>query len=192
MTTTTTEMSIQRLVDQLIRLSGSPRGRPVDRGVLATLRAWSRSASQYRAYGTLADLFNRAGIGADGLDDPIWTAIPTLYAWHQRHDLTIGGGFGKTLGLHAGAKRKSFDAHFRRLLACEKIEDLIGLLPRYVRRVGRPETKGTPIDFVLLYRDLRRWSQSPESARAVKVRWAGEYYAESLNDLEAKAKGDAA
>lgn len=180
---TSSEPRIQRLVDHLVRLGGSPGGRPVDRGTLAALRAWSRSGSRYLALAPMAALFTRSGIGADALDDPVWTAIPTLYAWHRRHARDSHGGFGKTLRTVAGANRETFDAHFRRLLACDGILELVGLLPRYVRRA---ESQAS-IDFVRLYWDLHEWRQSAESARAVKVRWAREYFTESPNPVPAEA-----
>lgn len=187
MSTTTTEVtadpSIQRLVNHLVRLAGTPGGRPADRGTLAALRAWSRNASQHLAYAALADLFARSGIHATALEDPVWTAIPNLFAWHRRHD-PKAGGLGRTLQSIAGSDRKNFDAHFRRLLACDGLPELIGLLPRYVRRA---EASARAIDFVRLYWDLRRWGQSPESAREVKVRWAREYFTETANDRETEA-----
>lgn len=54
-----------------------------------------------------------------------------------------------TLRRVAGANRKkNFDTHFRRLLACDGIRELLGLLPTYVRRA---EAAGAPLDFVRLY-----------------------------------------
>ncbi|MGE3312456.1 MAG: type I-E CRISPR-associated protein Cse2/CasB [Limisphaerales bacterium] len=174
-------------MDHLVRLAGRPGERPADRGTLAALRAWSRSGSQHLAYAPLADLFNRSGIGADRLDDPIWTAIPTLFAWHRHHDPSVGGGIGVTLRKVAGDHMESFEAHFRRLLACDGIHELIDVLPRYVRRA---ESAGVPINFVVLYWDLRRWSQSQESARDVKVRWARDYFTEFAANNESGAEAE--
>jgi CRISPR type I-E-associated protein CasB/Cse2 len=164
---------IDRLVRLLVEKAEPSQGKPGDRGTLAALRAWSRDASKHLAFAPMADLLNHSGAGVQRLDDPVWTAIPALFAWHRRHTPNPRHNFGVTCRNLAGDRREAFDAHFRRILACDSFDNLLGLLPTYVRRA---EAASEPINFTLLFWDLTQWRKSPEGARAIKVRWAKQYY----------------
>ena len=59
------------------------------------------------------------------------------------------------------------------LLGCDSVEDLLRLLPTYVRRA---ESAGESINFTLLHWDLIDWRKSAEDALKVKVCWAKAYF----------------
>ncbi len=174
------EYAIDTLVRLLVEKAEPPKGKKPDRGTLAALRAWSRDASRHLAFAPMADLLNRSGVGTKRLDDPVWTAIPVLFAWHRRHTAEPWHNFGVTCRKLAGDKREAFDNHFRRVLACDSIEDLLALLPTYVRRA---EGAGVPVNYARLHWDLSDWRKSPEDARKVKVRWAKEYFQAPSEEL---------
>jgi len=167
------EYAIDTLVRLLVEKAEPPKGKKPDRGALVALRAWSRDASRHLAFAPMADLLNRSGVGTNRLDDPVWTAIPVLYAWHRRHTADPRHNFGVTCRNLAGDQRETFDTHFRRVIACDSVEDLLALLPTYVRRA---EAVGEPINFARLHWDLAAWRKSAEEARKVKVRWAKDYF----------------
>jgi len=167
------EYAIDKLVRLLVQMAEPSKGHKSDRGTLAALRAWSREASRHLAFAPMADLLNRSGIGTNRLDDPVWTAIPVLFAWHRRHTAEPWHNFGTTCRNLASEKRETFDAHFRRILACDSLESLLALLPTYVRRA---EAEAASINYARLYWDLNVWRKSPEDARAIKVAWAKEYF----------------
>ncbi len=120
----------------------------------------------------MADLLARCGIGTSRLDDPVWTALPALFAWHRRHQAGASN-FGATCRVLAGEKRETFDTHFRRVLAADRIEDLIAVLRRHLLRAA---TESVALDYRQLGIDLLQWRKSPDAARKVKVRWAKEYF----------------
>lgn len=160
---------LERLVQLLVKLEGPPQ----DRGALSALRAWWRPASRHVALPVMADLLARCGAGSDRLSDEVWTALPALFAWHRRHVAGKWSNFGTTCRELAGEKRETFDTHFRRLLACEGVQELINQLQRQVQRAA---AQGVALDFRQLGIDLLQWRKSPEDAGKVKVRWAKEYY----------------
>lgn len=164
-------------IDKLVRLldakANPTKGRVPDRGTLALLRAGSRTSSQHLAYGPLADLLNQSGAGCSRLDDPVWTAIPVLFAWHRLHTSEPWCNFGVTCRKLAGSDRETFDTHFRRVLACDSVDEILKLLPGYVRRAA---SASVPINYIRLFWDLFEWRKSPESAQEIKVGWAKSYY----------------
>jgi CRISPR type I-E-associated protein CasB/Cse2 len=160
---------LEKLVQLLVNLEGPPQ----DRGALSTLRAWWRPASRHLAIPVMADLLTRCGVGSQRLDDETWTALPALFAWHRKHSKE-SWNFGTTCRFMAGENRETFDAHFRRILACEQIGDLIEVLQRYFRRAA---TEGISVNYHQLGIDLLQWRKSAADAQKVKVRWAKEYFA---------------
>lgn len=165
---TASAQPLERLVQLLMQLEGPPQ----DRGALSALRVWWRPASRHLALPVMADLLARSGIGTSRLDDPVWTALPALFAWHRRH-LAGASNFGATCRALAGDQRETFDTHFRRVLAAERIEDLIEVIRRHLLRAA---ADGVAVDYRQLGIDLLQWRKSPDAARKVKVRWAKEYF----------------
>jgi CRISPR type I-E-associated protein CasB/Cse2 len=160
---------LEKLVQLLVKLEGPPQ----DRGALSALRAWWRPATRHLAIPVMADVLARCGVGSQRLDDEVWTALPALFAWHRKHTAETYVNFGNTCRRIASERRETFDAHFRRILACEKVGDVIEILHRYTRRAA---TEGIAINYHQLGIDLLQWRKSAEDAQKVKVRWAKEYF----------------
>jgi len=160
---------LEKLVQLLVKLEGPPQ----DRGALSALRAWWRPATRHLAIPVMADLLARCGVGTQRLDDDVWTALPAFFAWHRKHAAEAYSNFGTTCRQIAGEKRETFDTHFRRILACEKVDDVIEVLRRYLRRAA---TEGIAINYRQLGIDLLQWRKSAEDSKKVKVRWAKEYF----------------
>lgn len=160
---------LEKLVQLLVDLEGPPQ----DRGTLSALRAWWRPATQHLALPVMADLFARCGVGSQRLDDDVWTALPAFFAWHRKHTAETYSNFGSTCRHIAGETRETFDAHFRRILACEKVDDAIEVLQRQIRRAA---AEGIAINYYQLGIDLLQWRKSAKDAQSVKVRWAKEYF----------------
>ena len=160
---------LEKLVQLLVKLEGPPQ----DRGALSALRAWSRPATRHLAIPVMADLLSRCGIGSQRLDDDVWTALPALFSWHRKYMAESYSNFGTTCRHIAGEKHETFDTHFRRIIACEKVAEVIEVLHRYFRRAA---TEAVPINYRQLGIDLLQWRKSAEDAQKVKVRWAKEYF----------------
>jgi CRISPR type I-E-associated protein CasB/Cse2 len=160
---------LDKLVQLLVKLEGPPQ----DRGALSALRSWWRPVSRHLAMPVMADLLARCGVGTQRLDDPVWTALPALFAWHRRHEADGRSNFGTACRKLAGDQRETFDTHFRRVLAAERVSDLVGVIRRHLLRAA---TEGVSLDYKQLGIDLLQWRKSPEDARDVKVRWAKEYF----------------
>ncbi len=152
------------LIGQLLRLRE-------DRGLTAHLRKyWSPTSRLSYAVPVLGRL---RIIGK--LPDEITAA---LFAEHCRQSLLHQPG-GPTLGraclrLAGGSPQadgfESFDRHFRRLLACESLDELGNQLARIVKRLQRD---GIPLDYNRLLWDLRDW---PDASDQVKTHWAMDFY----------------
>ena len=138
-----------------------------DRGVMADLRHGLSRATEYRAWPHIAPWWGRD----NEHERRIWLTTAAGFAIHQRtvasgnmgtvlRSLATGGGRGEE-GL------KTFDARFRRLLACAKAAEVCDHLAGVLRAAER---NGVPVNFAQLFTDLRYWGDR------VKVRWATEYW----------------
>jgi CRISPR type I-E-associated protein CasB/Cse2 len=122
----------------------------------------------------LADLLTKAGLGPNALDEEsIWCLIPALYAWNQNHTDERFHNFGTTCRNIAGDKRDAFAAHFRRIMACDALADVMEILQPYIRRAAAAKVS---VNYKNLGYDLFRWRKSEEDARDIKTRWSREYY----------------
>ena len=126
-----------------------------DRGAMANLRCALAPARRHRAWPLLA----RVG----GIDDPVTEMVAGCYAHHP--DETRNGNFGDTCRALAG-KHNSFDARFRRLLACDR-EDLCERLRPVVLAA---KSKGIHVNYETLVADLLWWGDR------VRTRWALAYW----------------
>lgn len=142
-----------------------------DRGHRAALRRWWSSSTRHHAYPVLGNL----GV----LDDPRFTFIAALYAAHGSEHFSAhkpgGPGVGRAALRLAGGKTsspafESMERHFRRLLACDTIEELGPQLHRIIKRLQR---ESVPLDYVALIKDLRLWADYSEQ---VKIRWATDFW----------------
>jgi CRISPR type I-E-associated protein CasB/Cse2 len=157
-----------------------------DRGTLADLRHGVSEATCHRAWPHLAPYCD--------LRDPraraIWSLIGAGYATLAPDNLARlnVGNIGATmrhlvLGNDKPDDKKlaSFDGRFRRLLACQTVEELCEHLFTVVRA---SKAKNVAVDFRELYYDLTAWE-----TQDVRVKWATAYWGVPP---AAASKGDAA
>lgn len=133
-----------------------------DRGKRATLRRFWSPATRHQAYPILGQL------GA--LRDDRKTYLVALFAEHPEE--TKGLSIGKA-ALRLGDRKDGehpYDRHFRRLLACDTLEDLAIQLHRLVKRLAR---EGIGLDYEMVYKNLNFWSNYQED---IKVRWAADFW----------------
>jgi CRISPR system Cascade subunit CasB len=126
-----------------------------DRGAMAGLRCALNPTQRPRAWPLLA----RVG----GIGNPRIETVAGLFAYHP--DETHIGNLGTTCQ-RLKAQNESFDARFRRLLACDRDEICERLRPV----VLAAKAKDIPLNYEQLFADLCYWSDS------VKARWAREYW----------------
>jgi CRISPR system Cascade subunit CasB len=135
-----------------------------DRGSSAELRRyWSPATRQY-AFPVLG----RIGVTNPRSADAFTAA---LYALNPRH--AAGGPRpGQALKKFANGE-ESFDAHVRRLLACDALDEVAEQLQRLFVRLGR---EGIALDYNRLLWDLRSWAKKSED---IKTRWGQDYWMKS-------------
>ncbi len=126
-----------------------------DRGAMSNLRCTLTPARRHRAWPLLARL--------GGIDDPVTETIAGCYAYHPLE--APDGNLGTTCRALAGA-HTSFDARFRRLLACDREE----LCQRIRPVILAAKSKGVPVNFEALAADLIWWGDR------VRTRWAQAYW----------------
>lgn len=139
-----------------------------DRGTRAELRRYWSERTKHYAYPVLGKL--RA------LDNRPREVVAALFAVqdrdnvraHRRGGFSVGGAF---LFLAGGSRShrayESTERHFRRLLACDSIDELAPQLHRLVKRLE------VPLDYERLLRDLRFWSKNAER---VKTDWSLDFW----------------
>lgn len=144
-----------------------------DRGAMSYLRCALAPARRHRAWPWLA----RIG----GIDDPVAETIAGCYAYHPEE--TPHGNFGDTCRILAG-QHNSFDARFRRLLACDREELCVRIRPV----VLAAKSKGIPVNYEMLGADLLWWGDR------VRTRWAQAYWGggPSSDETTTPAKTEAA
>lgn len=148
----------------------------IDRGTRAELRRYWSERGKHYAYPVLGKL--RA------IDNQPREVVAALFATHDRDTLrahrkgglSVGGAF---LDLAGGSRSKpaydSTERHFRRLLACDSLDELALQLHRLVKRLERDSV---PLDYEKLLRDLRFWSKSAER---VKTDWSLDFWQASTD-----------
>ena len=134
-----------------------------DRGHSAALRRYWSETTRSAALPILGRL------GAIG--DDRTSTVAALYAVHPSH--ADGQGIGRA-ALRLGDRKDGehpYDRHFRRLLACEDLDELAPQLHRLIKRLSR---EGIPLDYGKLLKQLRFWSTG--HAEGVKTEWAKEFW----------------
>lgn len=157
---------MSNVTEQAERLMAFLNQNREDRGVMANLRRGFSPATEHRAWPHVARLCD--------LEKP-WSRLPvqTVCAAFATHPAdTAAGNFGDTLRRIAcdqgGADGlASFEARFRRLLACDDQQELCARLPAVVRAA---KAKEVPVNYARLYGDICYWGD------AVKLRWASSYW----------------
>jgi CRISPR type I-E-associated protein CasB/Cse2 len=132
-----------------------------DRGAMSNLRCALAPSRRHRAWPLLA----RIG----GIDDPVVQTIAGCYAHHPAE--AHAGNFGDTCRTLAGA-HTSFDARFRRLLACDRSE----LCERVRPVILAAKAKEVPVNYEALGADLLWWGDR------VRTRWAQAYWGGASSD----------
>jgi CRISPR system Cascade subunit CasB len=112
-----------------------------------------------------------AGLGGD-IGQPACVAIAAFYASHPEE--SNARNFGETCRRIAQGDSKdiaeSFERRFRRLLACDTVEDVIGQLRSWVRLAA---SKGVGVNYESLFSDLWYW---PWYADRTRVEWAKAFW----------------
>ena len=132
-----------------------------DRGTVAELRRFWSTATKHYAF---------PGLGRIGVRDPRSADAMTaaLYAINPNH---VAGGLRLGQALKKfGDGQESFDAHVRRLLASDSLEDAADQLQRILVRFNGA---GVHLDFNTLLWDLRKWTNRSED---VKTSWGKDYW----------------
>lgn len=138
-----------------------------DRGKLAALRRCltDNSRLQVDAWPVIASL------GGD-ISQPACVAIAGLFAAHP--EVSEARNFGETCRRIAqdggGDVADSFDRRFRRLLASDSTDDLIGQLRSWIRLAAG---KGVGVNYESLFADLWNWEWYAED---VRVKWARSFW----------------
>ena len=141
-----------------------------DRGNRAALRRYWSPTTRHQAYPTLGQL------GA--LRDNRKTMLAALYAEHPEHK--IGQSVGKA-ALRLGERKDGnhpYDQHFRRLIACDSLDDLAKQLHRLAKRLQR---EGIGLDYAELHKNLNYWENYSED---VKVRWAADFWQAPIAQIQ--------
>ena len=133
-----------------------------DRGNRAALRKYWSPTTRHHAFPILGKL------GA--LRDNRKTILAALFAEHPEHrpNGSIGDAARKLPKPKDG--EHPYERHFRRLLACDTLEDLAPQLHRLVKRLSR---EGIGLDYEDLHKRLNYWANYSEE---VKVRWAADFW----------------
>jgi len=112
-----------------------------------------------------------AGLGGD-IGQQAYVAIAALYASHPEESNTRN--FGETCRRIAQSDAKdiadSFERRFRRLLACDTVEDLISQLRSWIRLAA---SKRVGVNYESLMNDILWWNRS---ADRTKVEWARSFW----------------
>lgn len=144
-----------------------------DRGNRAALRRYWSPTTRHQAYPLLGQL------GA--LRDERKAILAALFAEHP--EAQTGQSVGKA-ALRLGERRDGehpYDRHFRRLLACDSLDDLAQQLHRLVKRLQR---EGIGLDYAELHKNLNFWANYRES---VKVRWAADFWQAPIAQINTEA-----
>jgi CRISPR type I-E-associated protein CasB/Cse2 len=144
-----------------------------DRGNRAALRRYWSPTTRHQAYPLLGQL------GA--LSDDRKTILAALYAEQPEHK--TGQSVGKA-ALRLGDRKDGehpYDRHFRRLLACDSLDDLAQQLHRLVKRLQR---EGIGLDYAELLKNLNFWANYSED---VKVRWAADFWQAPVEQINTES-----
>ncbi len=146
---------------------GALRRSREDRGKLAALRRGLTDNPQLHvdAWPVIARL------GGD-IGHPAFVATAALYASHPAE--SKARDFGETCRRIAQGGgndiAESFDRRFRRLLACDSVDNLIGQLRSWVRLATN---KGVGVNYESLFADLWNWRWYADD---IRVKWAKSFW----------------
>ncbi len=121
--------------------------------------------------GKMASL--RRGLSAATVMESVHVDIAAFYATHPKEskDRNLGETCRAVAEPDASGKiPENHERRFRRLLACDRTEDLSGQLRTWVRMAA---SKGVGLNYEILFDDLAWWNSSAERTR---VRWARSFW----------------
>lgn len=139
-----------------------------DRGVFADLRRGFSKATEMYAWPHIGR-FCRLN---DAKNRVVYQTIAACYATNPKNDSTEWSNFGNAAkrlaeGDRNGERASSFDAAFRRLLACRTAVEVCNHLKKFALAM---KAKDVAAPWESLYWDLLRWDDD------VKARWAARYW----------------
>jgi len=171
--------------DRATRFVEALRRAQPDRGKMASLRRGLSPATVMDAWPVVASLGGQ--IGQPG--ESVHVDIAALYATHPKEskDRNLGETCRAIAEPDASGKiPESHERRFRRLLACDRAEDLSGQLRTWVRLAA---SKGVGLNYENLFDDLAWWNSSAER---IRVRWARSFWhSSSKADVPASAETSA-
>lgn len=172
-------MSSNNLKEQAARYVGALRRIRNDRGKLAALRRGLSSSTVMDAWPVVHGLGGQIGQAGES----VHVDLAALYALHPEEAPVRN--FGETcrqIALESSSDKtipESFERRFRRLIASNSREDLIGQLRSWVRLAA---AKGKGVNYESLFFDLCCW---PRYADDIRVRWAQSFW---YSGVEASAE----
>lgn len=187
------ETQARALIDFVVKLKGdTSRGIPEDRGALAQLRGALADSTerQMRAWPVLARF---GGIPTEDTHkaEVVRTVAGLLAMGRLKHSAGAGSFGSACRSLLGDDERKSLykpeqtgpvARRMQHMLAATRDE----ICPRVAQLGRRIEKEGEKLDFVRLYEDLLRWSDS------VKAHWANDFWSgaeQEETQEESKAEG---
>lgn len=131
-------------------------------GVRASLRSWLSDAARPRAFPAIMSI-------RGSLDDDNFNTVAALYAYHPDHRQDAGS-LGALCHKLSG-ENNTFEGRFRRLLLCSGEE----LRKRLRGIILAARSKGYPVDFLRLYKELCSWEHGYYGDQ-VRTQWASDYW----------------
>lgn len=159
-TTTDTSTYAERFLGALRRIED-------DRGKMAALRRGLSEGTQRAAWPVIAslgmDIGNQAAITVAGLfaTHPVVSNARSL--GQTCRFIAVDSGLASDIP-------ESFDKRFRRLIACDTVEEVSGQLSAWIRLA---KSKGVGVNYAELYNDLYWWSKDADKKR---IRWARDFW----------------
>lgn len=165
--------------ERAIRFIEALRSLQNDRGKMASLRRGLSPTTVMDAWPVLSAL--GGSIGQPG--ESIHVDIAALFASHPQE--SGARNFGESCRDIALADSsdsilpESYERRFRRLLACDRSEDLVGQLRTWIRLAAN---KGVGINYANLFDELAWWNSS---ADRIRVRWARSFWRAGAESIHA-------
>lgn len=159
-TTTDTTSYAERFIAALRRIED-------DRGKMAALRRGLSEGTQRTAWPVIAslgmDIGNQAAMTVAGLfaTHPVISNARSL--GQTCRFIAVDSGLASDIP-------ESFDKRFRRLIACDTVEEVTGQLSAWIRLA---KSKGVGVNYTELYNDLYWWTKDADKKR---IRWARDFW----------------
>jgi CRISPR type I-E-associated protein CasB/Cse2 len=151
----------RKFVERLIELE-----KRNNRGRLAELRRALSPTTEHQAWPALGALAGPLAFKPNRR--LIYQTVGGLFALHPVHEAI--GNLGVTCRHLAKGREEAFERRFRRLLACDSLEDLRDQLLRLVKMA---KAAAKALDYFELFANMQHFRYDPQR---VKVEWAREYW----------------